>query len=110
MPERPAALVADAAGGWPRVVSTKTDKDKPVRIAHRKHHKQLAQRDEDAKSTRHAKHVVKADSDDDAKPARQRKLAAHKDKDDAVVTAAIAKKKRKPQTAEQDKGFNSLWR
>ena len=108
VPERPAALVADAAGGWPRVVTTKAAEDKPLRIAHRKHQKRLAQHDKDAKSTRHAKHIAKAD--DDAKPAHHRNRIALKNKDETDITATIAKKKRKPQTAEQDKDFSSIWR
>lgn len=113
VPERPAPAVAEG-GGWPRLIKTSTkasDTDKPVRIAHRKHHKRLAHhnRDEDAKATLHAKRMAHSDDDADARPARHHKRLARADRD-ADITATIAKKKRKPKTAEQDQGFSSIWR
>ena len=98
LPDTP-ALVADAGGGWPRLVKTNTDEQKTVRVAHRKHHKrQVAQTTDDAKPTHRVKHA--AVSDEDTKPARHRKHVERKTAD-AELTATIAKKKRKPQTAEQ---------
>jgi peptidoglycan/xylan/chitin deacetylase (PgdA/CDA1 family) len=99
VPDLPAPLVADAGGGWPRLVKTNTDEQKTVRIAHRKHHKRLvAQATDEAKPVHHAKRVAK--SDDDAKPVHHRRHVERKIAD-AELTATLGKKKRKPQTAEQ---------
>ena len=92
VPERPAPAVADNSGGWPRLVKTgTTTSDQPVKTSGHKRHKRLAHhnRGEDAKAVRHGK-----------------KIARHER--EADINAIIAKKKRKPQTAEQSQGGSRL--
>lgn len=111
VPERPAALVAEAGGGWPRVVKTSTSaSEHSAKTVHRKHHKRLAQNnsDEEARHARHAKRIAHNDRDGDARPVRHAKRVARTD-GDSNIAASIAKKKRKPQTAEQNQSW-SLWR
>ncbi len=93
VPERPALIVAEGSG-WPRLVKTSAAaSEHSAKTTHRKHHKRLAQRDRD-----------------DGKPVRHRKRVAHNDSA-ADITASIAKKKRKPQAAQQEEqGSFTLWR
>jgi len=94
VPERPAPAVADSSGGWPRLVKTGTSgADKAVKTTqHRQYSKRLA----------------RGERDPESKPAHRGKRLAHNERE-ADITASIAKKKRKPQTAEQSQG-GSLWR
>jgi len=102
LPERPAALVADASGGWPRVLpeSAQTTEAAPTKVHRKPHHKRLARHHRvHGKATLHAKRIQndgevrrKASTDDRA----------------SDITAAIGTKKRKTKTATQHVG--SRWR
>ncbi len=104
VPERPAPAVAENSGGWPRLVKTGTsDKDKVVKTAqHRQHSKRIDRGERLAHNERR-----------ESKTARHgRRLARHQlepgHEPEADITASIAKKKRKPQTAEQSQGGSRL--
>ena len=91
VPELPAPAVADSGGGWPRLLKTTATSDRPVKTSEHKRHKRLAHYNsgKDAKMTRHRKRLARLERE-------------------AEVTALIAKKKRKAQTAERSQGGSRL--
>ena len=108
VPELPAPAIADNTGGWPRLVKTGTNKaDKTVQ--NRQHSKRLArgEREAESKSTQHRKRFAHNEDRRESKSARHGKpLARHEP--EADIAASIAKKKHKPQTAEQSQGRSRL--
>jgi peptidoglycan/xylan/chitin deacetylase (PgdA/CDA1 family) len=110
VPELPAPAVAGSTGGWPRLVKTGTsDADKAVKTAqHRQHSKRLArgELDPESKATRHGKRFAHNEGRE-TKTARHRKRLARQERE-ANIATLMAKKKRKPQTAEQSQGGSRL--
>jgi peptidoglycan/xylan/chitin deacetylase (PgdA/CDA1 family) len=86
VPERPAAAVADANGGWPRVL--KTSAQETERVVKTKHHrKRLARHPRDPEAT--------------VSVAKKRHTRT------ADISASVAKKRHKAHTAEQRQGSDS---
>lgn len=110
VPELPAPAVADSTGGWPRLVKTGTsDADKAVKTAQqRQHSKQLArgERDPESKPAHRGKRFAHNEGRE-TKTARHRKRLARQERE-ANIATLMAKKKRKPQTAEQSQGGSRL--
>ena len=122
VPERPAALVADASGGWPRVVSANatTATEKVEAAAPPKHRLRLASHhaDKDRDATLHAKRGDAAqhakrkhdtgDKEDVASARGKTRVATRGDRH-ADISAIVADKKHKPKTAAQSEGW-AFWR
>lgn len=110
VPELPAPAVADSTGGWPRLVKTGTSgADKAVKTAQqRQHSKQLArgERDPESKPAHRGKRFAHNEGRE-TKTARHRKRLARQERE-ANIATLMAKKKRKPQTAEQSQGGSRL--
>ena len=112
VPERPAPAVADSSGGWPRLVKTGTSSaDKAVKTAqHKQHFKRLARGEREAasKKSQRGKRFAHNEGGRKSKTARHHgKRYAHNERD-PDITASLAKKKRKPQTAEHSQGRSRL--
>ena len=126
VPERPAALVADAGGGWPRLIKTNVSgADKTIETStsgaaktiktaqHQSHHKRMArsERDPESKSARHhGKRLARVEPESESKPARHHGKRLARITHEADITASIAKKKHKAQTAESSQGGGTRWR
>ena len=123
LPERPATQVADAAGGWPRVVpsnaasaSEKAEKTEQsrhrLRLANPKAGKDPdatlhAKRGDAAQKTKHvasAQHAKRTHDTGDKQDAASARGERHAD-----ISAIVAGKKRKPKTAAQSEGW-AFWR
>ena len=103
----PGACGRRQRGGWPRLAKTGTSSaDKAVKTTqHRQHSKRLArgERDTESKPAHRGKRFAHNEGGRKSKTARHGKRLAHHEPD-PDITASIAKKKRKPQTAEQSQG------